>query len=327
MAPRSRAHQYVDLVLGGGGVRGVAHVGALAELEARGYRVQRVAGASSGALAGALIAAGAKPFDLATVLAELDWGAVTTADLTRRLTGTRWVGGLVERLREGRTIDPQEWIEGLLEARGVRTWADLRLADPEDWIPEDQRYRLVVRCLDVVNRRVVRLPWDYRRYGLDPDEQPVADAVRASMAVPIVFDPVLIGEPGLGGGLLIDGGLGSGFGVDVFDRLDGGPPKHPTFALQLLSTPRTQEWPGSDLQLLRAVVQTMVDTGNEMVPVGPCDERRTIALDTSMVRTLDVRITHAEQDELFRIGRDSMAGFLDRWDPVAWRADCRGHGR
>ena len=41
--------------------------------------------------------------------------------------------------------------------------------------------------------QLVRLPWDYRRvYGLDPDEQSVADAVRASMAIPFFFRPVTL---------------------------------------------------------------------------------------------------------------------------------------
>ncbi len=322
--PASADRHPVDLVLGGGGVRGVAHVGALSELESRGWAVQRVAGASSGAIAGAMIAAGASPSDMRQVLADLDWRAITTADLTRRLAEAPMVGSLVSRLRDGRTLDPKTWITGLLEQRGIHTWADLRLQEPEDWIPERERYRLVVRCLDVVNRRVVRLPWDYHRYGLDPDTQSVADAVRASMSVPLVFDPVMIGEPGLGGGLLIDGGLGSGFSVDTFDRRDGRPPAYPTFALQLLSQPRSQDWPGSDLALLRAMVQTMIDTGNEMVPVGDCDERRTIALDTSRIRTLDVRITPQEEDELFDVGRSTMAAFLDGWDLDTWSQDCRG---
>ena len=39
----------VALVLGGGGARGVAHIGAIEELEAQGYRITSVAGTSMGA--------------------------------------------------------------------------------------------------------------------------------------------------------------------------------------------------------------------------------------------------------------------------------------
>ena len=44
----------VFVALGGGGMRGVAHLGVLSELEAEGVRVRGIAGASSGSLLGAL---------------------------------------------------------------------------------------------------------------------------------------------------------------------------------------------------------------------------------------------------------------------------------
>jgi NTE family protein len=48
----------IDGVFEGGGVKGLAHIGALEELESRGYWFKRVAGASAGAWIAALIACG-----------------------------------------------------------------------------------------------------------------------------------------------------------------------------------------------------------------------------------------------------------------------------
>lgn len=48
----------VSLVLGAGGARGYAHIGAIAELTERGYEIVAVAGSSMGALVGGLYAAG-----------------------------------------------------------------------------------------------------------------------------------------------------------------------------------------------------------------------------------------------------------------------------
>src|SRR6478609_8804432 len=48
----------VALVLGSGGARGYAHIGAIAEIESRGHEVVTVAGSSMGALVGGLYAAG-----------------------------------------------------------------------------------------------------------------------------------------------------------------------------------------------------------------------------------------------------------------------------
>ena len=51
----------VGIVLSGGGTRGLAHVGVLRALEEHGIRPERVAGTSSGAIVGALYAAGYDP--------------------------------------------------------------------------------------------------------------------------------------------------------------------------------------------------------------------------------------------------------------------------
>lgn len=48
----------VALVLGGGGARGLAHLGAIEALQAQGFRITSVAGTSMGALVGGLFAAG-----------------------------------------------------------------------------------------------------------------------------------------------------------------------------------------------------------------------------------------------------------------------------
>lgn len=51
----------VALVLSSGGARGYAHIGAIEELEARGYDIHAVAGTSMGALIGGIYCAGALP--------------------------------------------------------------------------------------------------------------------------------------------------------------------------------------------------------------------------------------------------------------------------
>lgn len=48
----------VALVLSGGGARGIAHIGAIEELQARGYEIASVAGTSMGAMVGGALAAG-----------------------------------------------------------------------------------------------------------------------------------------------------------------------------------------------------------------------------------------------------------------------------
>jgi NTE family protein len=58
----------VGLVLGSGGLRSFAHAGVLAVLQESGFPVDVVAGASGGAIAGALFLAGRDPRSLADLL-------------------------------------------------------------------------------------------------------------------------------------------------------------------------------------------------------------------------------------------------------------------
>ena len=47
----------IDLVLAGGGVKGIGLVGAVVKLMEAGYRAHRVAGSSAGSIVGAIVAA------------------------------------------------------------------------------------------------------------------------------------------------------------------------------------------------------------------------------------------------------------------------------
>src|SRR5688500_987915 len=67
----------VGLALGGGGARGLAHIGVLKVLEEEGIPVHQLAGASVGALIGALYAAGASTTKLETMANDIGWDDIT----------------------------------------------------------------------------------------------------------------------------------------------------------------------------------------------------------------------------------------------------------
>src|SRR5439155_22563796 len=62
-----------DLVLEGGGVKGIGLVGAISILEERGYAFHRVAGTSAGAIVGALLASGMDAASLQALMREVDY--------------------------------------------------------------------------------------------------------------------------------------------------------------------------------------------------------------------------------------------------------------
>ena len=62
----------ITLALGGGGVRGAAHIGVLKGLEKAGFRIRGLAGTSAGGIAGAIYAAGYSPEELLAEFAQLE---------------------------------------------------------------------------------------------------------------------------------------------------------------------------------------------------------------------------------------------------------------
>ncbi|MBI3160073.1 MAG: patatin-like phospholipase family protein [Chloroflexi bacterium] len=62
----------IAVALGGGGARGIAHLGVFQGLQERGYRVRALAGTSIGGLIGALLVCGYAPEDLRSRFCKLD---------------------------------------------------------------------------------------------------------------------------------------------------------------------------------------------------------------------------------------------------------------
>lgn len=89
----------VGLALGGGGLRGYAHVGVLQALEEAGIDVQVVAGTSVGAVIGALYSSGTSPAEIRKLADKLDVARLTdwhisSVSLMRGDALTRWVSSM-----------------------------------------------------------------------------------------------------------------------------------------------------------------------------------------------------------------------------------------
>ena len=319
-----------DLVLSGGGVKGIGLVGAVVALMETGYTAQRVSGTSAGSIVGAIVAAASQAGQMTAtqvkdLALELDYRKFVDPGLFERVPV---VGPSLAVLR-GTGIYKgdyaRDWVSSQLKNLGVTTFGDLAIDDRD--VPEEQRYRLVVTVADVTTGQLVRLPWDYRRvYGLDPDEQPVADAVRASMSIPFFFRPATLrGTTGLTS-TLVDGGLLSNFPIDSLDRTDGKKPRWPSFGVTVL--PNLPD--GNDKvipalapfrllgppHLLEAVITTVLVGRDQAYLNQPWVNARAIRVDSTDVGFLDFDISDDEVEALYAKGYAAAQDFLKTWD---WR--------
>lgn len=323
-----------DLVLSGGGVRFVGLVGAVVALMDAGYSVQRISGVSGGSVVGTILAAAAQGDQLTA--AQVKDLALSVPLRTWRDAGPiPLVGPVWGFLRDSalyRGDVAHEWIRSELANLGVRTWGDLTY-DADNLLAE-RRYRAVVTVTDVTTGQLVRLPWDYRRvYGLDPDEQSVADAVRASMAVPFFYRPVTLTSARGLRSTLVDGGVLSNFPIYTFDRLDGRPPLWPTFGVTvvpevsdgidaMVPVLRPLRLFGQSL-LLENLISTMLIGHDQTYLNQPWVSVRAIKVNSTDVSVLDFDISRDRLEKLYDNGYAAAKEFLSTWDWPAYLQQFR----
>jgi NTE family protein len=321
-SPEQSDHPKVDLVLEGGGVKGIGLVGAVLALDKQGYVFPRVAGTSAGAIVASLIAAhqvAHKPLsNLKTIMTKVDYRKFQDETLLERATGAPGeIAELVLHMGIAKGDYLVEWLGNILADLGVHTFADLAITkddDPGTSLPPAKRYRLVVHTSDLSRGALVRLPWDYPRYGQDPGAMRVVDAVRASMSIPFFFRPVTFTTP-KGKVTWVDGGLLSNFPITVFDRTDGAPSRWPTWGVKLSAKPvsvQVDQPTDNAAELAVACVRTLLGGWDRYHLDDEKVTERTMFVDTAKTSAINFAIGAAEQQRLFKAGQHAAEKFLSQ---------------
>ena len=193
----------VGLVLGGGGAKGLAHVGVISVLDELRVPVDCIAGTSMGALVGGAYASGLSASQLESEVIKIDWsetvGGAGDRDfvpIERKIQQRSYANTTEIGIKEGKfaaasgLIDTQD-IEGAIR----RLVNDARVQEDFDNLPIP--FRAV--ATDMVTGDMVVL-----------SSGDVSVAMRASMALPGVFSPVVSGDQ-----VLSDGGQVRNLPIDI----------------------------------------------------------------------------------------------------------------
>lgn len=292
----------IDAVFEGGGVRGIAFIGAICCLEDKGYEFYRLAGTSAGAVIAALLAAGYTGKEL-NLLIETDFSRLLDRDGLQSIPFFGAPLGLLAEKGVYRGNGIEEWVRELLEKKGKTKFKDVMTAG-------QSRLKIVVS--DITKKEIVILPDDLPNYGLDPMEFEIAEAVRMSASIPLFFKPVLI-RYGNCESYIVDGGILSNFPVWIFDTEET--PRWPTFGFRLLdSSPSNCSAGKTDL------FSYVIDIFEAMIGVDQSrflrdkDSVRTVSIPALGVKATDFDLSLPARFNLYRSGYESCSAFLKKWD-------------
>lgn len=186
----------VALVLSGGGAKGAAHVGVIKVLEENGIPVDMVVGASMGAVVGGLYCAGYNGAQMDSLMMIQDWNRIM------------FDGGLVDdryllKVPIGKPCGESvlsAFPSGAVRGTEVESLFDRLLPGLPDSLDFDAMpTRFACVSVDLIHKKEV-----VHHSGN------LVEAIRASMSIPLFFEPVR--KDGM---LLIDGGMLNNYPVDV----------------------------------------------------------------------------------------------------------------
>jgi NTE family protein len=183
----------IGLVLSGGGAHGIAHLGVIKVMEEAGLRPDYITGVSMGSIVGGMYSIGYTADSIYKILKKINWELILSNKIPENkvifLEKNNFYNSIISLPISARKLTlPSGLINGQLieSALNYYTW-------PAADIPDFSKLPIPFMCIgtDLITYTKVDLKRGY-----------LADAIRASFAVPSIFTPIKIDTM-----LLVDGGL------------------------------------------------------------------------------------------------------------------------
>ena len=277
------ARPRVGLALSGGGALGLAEIGVLQWMEEHHIPVDRVAGTSMGSIIGAMYATGMSPDEIKDFAEKIDWDEAMLPEPTYSQLSYRRKQDRRDFLINGRLgfKNGLGGPNGYNPGQGVGLLLD-RFAFPESDVASFDDLPIPFRCVatDMLSGEGVVL-----------HDGPLAQAVRASAAIPGVFTPVE-----LNGRVLADGGMVENIPVETVRAMGA----DQVIAVELRVPPGSR----TQLETLSGMLTRAVDI---MIAQ---NERRSLALAEAKVSVDTTGYSASDYDrikELVRLGYKTAA--------------------
>ena len=363
-------NQYVNLVQEGGGVLGMALVGFTYVLEEMGIRFLSLGGTSAGSINTLLMAdvghsSEAKSLRVLDLIADKNFmdfvdGGSDARALVNSLHhgfGPRalfQLGRNLDELRKDLGINPgnefTNYVTGILRHK---TWGELennvRCLDTELILrdnrgverrrltSEDLGIKIAIVAADITTQTKVDFPDMADLYYQNPMDQNPAEFVRASMSIPLFFEPVRADMAWINGRedvrkrwaeranytgelpdhvLFVDGGVMSNFPIDLFHQEDQ-IPNRPTIGVKLGTDRNHYNETTNISSFIGNIFEGVRNLRDHEFLIKNPEYRKLIAhIDVDGYNWLDFALTDETKLQLFEKGAEAAADFLEEFD---WR--------
>ncbi|HWM92777.1 MAG TPA: patatin-like phospholipase family protein [Thermoanaerobaculia bacterium] len=292
---------YENLVLEGGGVKGIAYPGALQVLESRGIlpKIGNVAGTSAGSIAAALVALGYTPEELQALMLDLDF----------------------KQFEDGSTLGGPErlfrkfgWFKGDYFLEWMQCRVKEKTGNPDATFADLHKDPSKYRDLHVLSTDLSRRRSQVFAFDKSPD-LPIAHAVRASMSIPLFFeafyiDDDLFGETGAQQDVFVDGGVLDNYPIELFDQ-NGINPQTIGLYLNNLEAPTNPDYKIDSFQeYTRNLFEAILNVQTNAFKMNPDDQKRTIVIDNLGVKTTDFSLSNEMKCKLIQQGVIAACKYL-----------------
>ncbi|HEY0512865.1 MAG TPA: patatin-like phospholipase family protein [Thermoanaerobaculia bacterium] len=300
-SPPAAGYPFKNLVLEGGGVKGIAYAGAFAELQEKHIlqNIQGVAGTSAGAITATLIALGYTPEEIQSLMLQIDF---------QRFEDGGFIGGI------HRLFERFGWYKGDYLLHLMRCEIGNKTGAPNatfEYLKDHQFRDLHVFATDVSTGQSKEFS-----AALTPHVE-VARAVRMSMSIPLFFASIDFQND-----VFVDGGVLLNYPIDTFDPT-GPPPSinHATLGLTLTSGPPPRAHVNDLPDYSKALFATLLNTQVVDLQTNPADLERTVLIDDLKIGTTDFQLTKAQKCALVAEGRACTCQYLKDWQ--SWQPPGR----
>lgn len=285
MWPRKQPFNPNILVMRGGGLKGLAYIGALKVLKAHDFNFSHYVGTSVGAIFAAFLAVGYSATELEAILKDKDF---------RDFKDGGWSAFLSLLIHNG-----------LYEGEAFRTWIDEKLREKVPGFNKAIPIRFKhLKNLKPPNRLTIFASHEgERNFCLDSEkdsETEISFACRCSMAIPYFFRPVTIGRD-----YVVDGGMQNNY--PIFGLLERFPDlvNSSDFLGLYLGSKRPQR---RSKRFFSRLYSMQKGLGDEQAKEAFID--RTIVIDPHPVRTTDFSLSANEKNFLLAEGEASTLRWL-----------------